>query len=113
MARFRKAWEMAPREGRQLLIERAERDAVGHHWERGHRACVLALLAQPALRPSEPVKAGAYRLFGCDITDEFPVTWDGQGVTLFDLLASVGVQVQTEQPSPARRLAGCILPAFR
>ena len=91
---FRLAWERAPAGGRAALIEAAERNSVGHRWETGRRACVLALLVRPALRPAEKPKMAAYRLFGCEVTDDFPVTWDAAGVTLADLLASVGVALR-------------------
>ena len=109
IAHFRQAWAMAPEAGRAALLAAAARGRVGHQWESGRRACVLALLAGPALRSSEPVKAGAYRLFGCEVTDDLPVTWDGGGVTLAELLESVGAQV------PARRKhgIGALRPVFR
>lgn len=94
LALFRRAWEGAPSAGRAALIEAASRGRVGHRWERGRSACVLALLAAPALRPRETAKAGAYRLFGCEATDDLPVTWDAGGVTLVDLLRSVGVPLE-------------------
>lgn len=97
---FQLAWERAPAAGRAALVEAAARGRVGHRWETGSRACVLALLVRPALRPGESPKAGAYRLFGCEVTEDFPVTWDGHGVQLTDLLASVGVP-----PIPERRRA--------
>lgn len=103
IARFRLAWERAPVAGRAALIERARHDRVGHRWETGARACVLALLVRPALRPGEAVKAGAYRLFGCEVTDDFPVTWDAGGVTLAELLASVGVTLPSDDRRVARR----------
>ena len=103
VARFRLAWEQAPAAGREALVEAALRGTVGHRWETGARACVLALLVKPALRPHETAKAGAYRLFGCEVTDELPVTWDAGGVTLADLLASVGVRL----PGRAPRRAWC------
>lgn len=90
---FRLAWERAPAAGREALIEAARRGRVGHRWETGARACVLALLVRPALREREPVKAGAYRMFGCEVTDDLPVTWDAGGVTIAELLAAVGVQL--------------------
>lgn len=90
---FRLAWERAPAAGRAALVETAARGGVGHRWETGARACVLALLVGPALRPHETAQAGAYRLFGCEVTDDFPVTWDGHGVTLVELLAAVGVEL--------------------
>lgn len=99
---FRLAWERAPAAGRSALVEEAERGRVGHRWETGSRACVLALLVRPALRPGETAKAGAYRLFGCEVTDDFPVTWDGRGVSLSDLLASVGVRLGAERRAAHR-----------
>ena len=99
VALFRLAWEWAPAAGRAGLVDAAMAGRVGHRWETGARACVLALLVKPALRPREPAKAGAYRLFGCEVTDELPATWDGGGVTLADLLAAVGVHL----PTPAKR----------
>jgi hypothetical protein len=90
---FRLAWSRAPAAGRARLVERALRGDVGHRWETGSRACVLALLVGPALRPRETAKAGAYRLFGCEVTDDFPVTWDAHGVSPAELLAAVGVPV--------------------
>lgn len=92
-AQFRQAWERAPSGGRAALLDAAARGRVGHRWETGTRACVLALLVRPDLRPAETPKAAAYRLFGCEIADDFPVTWDAGGVTLDELLASVGVPV--------------------
>jgi hypothetical protein len=103
-AQFRLAWERAPAAGRAALVAAAERDAVGHRWEAGRRACVLSLLVQPALRPHETAKAGAYRLFGCEVTDDFPVTWDAGGVTLAELLAAVGVHISERRPRRARLL---------
>jgi hypothetical protein len=91
---FRLAWSRAPAAGRAELVERARKGSVGHRWETGARACVLALLVTPALRPRETAKAGAYRLFGCEVTDDFPVTWDAHGVAPSELLAAVGVQVE-------------------
>lgn len=96
---FRIAWERAPAEGRELLIEAAKRSSAGHRWETGSRACVLALLVKPARRPSEKPKAAAYRLFGCEVTDDFPATWDAHGVTLTELLASVGVHIHAPKRS--------------
>jgi hypothetical protein len=90
---FRLAWERAPAAGRAALLDAAARDAVGHRWETGRHACVLALLVMPALKPGEPVKAGAYRLFGWEVTEDFPATWDAGGVTLAELLAAVGVRL--------------------
>ena len=95
VAQFRQAWDGAPPAGRAALVEAAARGRVDHRWESGRRACVLALLVGPALRPHETPKAAAYRLFGCEVTDDFPVTWDAGGVTLAELLAAVGV------PAPA------------
>ena len=91
---FRLAWERGPVAGRAALVEAAEDGRVGHRWETGSRACVLALLVAPALRPRETAKAGAYRLFGCEVTDDLPVTWDAGGVTVAELLASVGIAVR-------------------
>ncbi len=54
---------------------------------------MLALLVTPALKPGESVKAGAYRLFGWEVTEDFPATWDAGGVTLAELLAAVGVHL--------------------
>ncbi len=90
---FRLAWERAPAAGRAALLDAAARDAVGHRWETGRHACVLALLVAPALKPGEPVKSGAYRLFGWEVTEDFPATWDAGGVTLAELLAAVGVRL--------------------
>jgi hypothetical protein len=90
---FRLAWGRAPASGRAELVERARKGTVGHRWETGSRACVLALLVTPTLRPRETAKAGAYRLFGCEVTDDFPVTWDAHGVAPDELLAAVGVSV--------------------
>ncbi|MER3421771.1 MAG: hypothetical protein C4290_15135 [Chloroflexota bacterium] len=99
---FRLAWERAPVAGRAALLDAAARDAVGHRWETGRHACVLALLVAPALKPGEPVKAGAYRLFGWEVTEDFPATWDAGGVTLAELLAAVGVRL----PERAGRRVG-------
>ena len=104
---FQTAWERAPGAGREAFIEAARREAVGHRWETGARACVLALLVAPALRTGEKPRAGAYRMFGCEVTDELPVTWDGLGVTLTELLASVGVR---PEPAPRRGLLGWLRP---
>lgn len=93
VSHFRLAWERAPEAGRAALIDAAERGRVDHRWETGRWACVLALLVSPALRVRETPKAAAYRLFGCEVTDDFPVTWDAGGVTLAHLLGSVGVTV--------------------
>ena len=106
IAQFQHAWAQSPAAGREALIEAAQRDGIGHKWETGERACVLALLVRPALRPGELPKAGAYRMFGCEVTDEFPATWDAAGVTPAQLLASVGVQAPASgRPSLAQRLA--------
>jgi hypothetical protein len=106
IAQFQHAWAQSPAAGREALIEAAQRDGIGHKWETGERACVLALLVRPALRPGELAKAGAYRMFGCEVTDEFPATWDAAGVTPAQLLASVGVQPSVSgRPSLSRRLA--------
>ncbi len=94
---FRLAWERSPALGREALVRAAERGSVGHRWEGATRACVLSLLVSPALRAGESPKAGANRLFGCEVTDDFPVTWDAGGVTLTDLLGAVGIH-----PRPAR-----------
>ena len=104
IAHFRQAWAMAPEAGRAALLEAASRDRVGHRWETGRRACVLALLVGPALRPAEPVKTGAYRLFGCEVTDDLPVTWDAGGITLAELLESVGAKVPAQQKRGLRAL---------
>ena len=96
---FRVAWERAPVAGRQALVEAADRDRVGHRWETGTHACVLALLVRPALREREPVKAGAYRMFGCEVTEDLPVTWDAHGISAAELLAGVGVDL----PARGRR----------
>lgn len=90
---FRLAWERAPAAGRAALLEAAARGIVGHRWETGRHACVLALLVAPALKPGESVKAGAYRLFGWEVTEDFPATWDAGGVTLAELLAAVDVRL--------------------
>lgn len=92
VAQFRRAWDGAPAEGRETLLRAAERGRVEHRWETGRHACVLALLVTPVLRPHESPKAAAYRLFGCEVTDDFPVTWDAGGVTLAELLSAVGVR---------------------
>jgi hypothetical protein len=110
IAQFRQAWERAPATGREALVEAALRDRIGHKWETGSRACVLALLARPALRPGELPKAGAYRLFGCEVTDDLPATWDGAGVTAAELLASVGVYLPDGRPEPLHKR---LLHAFR
>jgi hypothetical protein len=89
------------------LLDAAARDGIGHRWDRGARACVLALLVRPALRPAETPKAAAYRLFGCEVTEDFPVTWDAEGISIAELLESVGARV----PSPRRRMLGRLLPA--
>lgn len=109
ITRFRQAWGLAPPAGREALIQAAERNRIGHRWETGRRACVLALLVRPALRPGERPKAGAYRLFGCDVVDDFPATWDGAGVTAPQLLAAVGVHLP---PSPSASLIGRTLQAI-
>lgn len=88
---FRQAWERAPAAGRDALIEAVAAGGAGHRWENGSRACVLALLVGPLLRPGESPRAGAYRMFGCQVTDDFPVTWDAHGVSAAELLASVGI----------------------
>src|SRR5262249_8200609 len=103
VALFQTAWERAPGAGRGAFVDGARREAVGHRWETGRHACVLALLVAPALRPGEKPKAGAYRMFGCDVTDDLPVTWDGLGVTLAELLAAVNVR---PEPAPKRGLLG-------
>ena len=90
VALFRTAWALAPAEGREALLHAAADRRVGHRWTTGRGACLLALLAGPALRPSEAPRAGAYRLFGCEVVDDLPVTWDGRGVTLEALLTAVG-----------------------
>lgn len=106
IAQFQHAWAQSPVAGRAALIEAAQRDGIGHRWETGERACVLALLVRPALRPGELAKAGAYRMFGCEVTDEFPATWDAAGVTPAQLLASVGIQsAATPRPTLGQRLA--------
>ncbi|MFN8556839.1 MAG: hypothetical protein U0531_05630 [Dehalococcoidia bacterium] len=89
VAQFRAAWTLAPVAGRAAVADAAARGTIGHRWEIGRHACVLALLVGPVLRPGESPKAGAYRLFGCEITEDFPVTWDNAGVTAADLLGSV------------------------
>jgi hypothetical protein len=93
---FRAAWDGAPAGGRQALLAAAARDRVGHHWTSGRGACVLALLVQPALRPRESPKAAAYRFFGCEVTDNLPATWDADGVTLAELLESVGAALPAQ-----------------
>jgi hypothetical protein len=90
---FRVAWDRAPAAGRQALVEAAVRGRIGHRWETGAHACVLALLVRPALREREPVKAGAYRMFGCEVTEDLPVTWDAHGISAAQLLAAVGVDL--------------------
>ena len=100
IAHFRQAWAMAPEAGRAALLEAAARDRVGHRWETGRRACGLALLVAPALRPGEAAKAGAYRLFGCEVTDDLPVTWDAAGVKAAELLAAVGVALPAHRRQP-------------
>jgi hypothetical protein len=104
IAEFRQAWERAPEAGRAALIEAARHGGPGHRWETGRRACVLALLVTPALRPHESPKMAAYRLFGCEVVDDFPVTWDAGGVSLAELLASVGVHVPDAPRGGTRRL---------
>ena len=101
-AHFQVAWQRAPAAGREALVTAAEHGRVGHRWETGARACVLALLVAPALRPRETAKAGAYRLFGCEVTDDLPATWDAGGVTLAEMLASVGVELSPTAPRWAR-----------
>jgi hypothetical protein len=45
-------------------------------------------------------------MFGCEVTDEFPATWDAAGVTPAQLLASVGIQsTASRRPTLAQRLA--------
>ena len=44
LALFQTAWERAPAAGREAFVEAARREAVGHRWETGRHACVLALL---------------------------------------------------------------------
>ena len=103
---FRLAWVRAPAAGRTALLEAAVAGRVGHRWETGSRACVLALVVAPALRPHELARGRAYRLFGCEVTDDLPVTWDAGGVTVAELLASVGVTVRergTRLPVALRR----------
>jgi hypothetical protein len=95
---FRLAWERAPAAGREAFLEAVRRERVGHRWSTGAGACVLALLVRPALRPAESPKAGAYRMFGCEVTEDLPVTWDAAGVTLTELLAAVGVHL----PGPSK-----------
>jgi hypothetical protein len=95
---FRSAWAMAPPAGRTALVDAAARGRVGHRWTTGRRACVLALLVGPALRPRESPRAGAYRLFGCEVVDDLPVTWDGGGVTLAELLGAVGITLPERRP---------------
>lgn len=90
---FRVAWDRAPAAGRQALVEAADRGRIGHRWETGAHACVLALLVRPALREREAVKAGAYRMFGCEVTEDLPVTWDAHGISAAELLAAVGVDL--------------------
>jgi len=103
---FRNAWAGAPPAGREALVEAAARGRVGHKWETGRHACVLALLVRPALRPSETPKMAAYRWFGCEVTEDFPPTWDGLGVTLPELLASVGVTVPERRRGLSKIIAG-------
>ena len=98
LALFRSAWVMAPPAGRGALVDAAAGGRVGHRWKTGRGACVLALLVRPALRPGESPRAGAYRLFGCDVVDDLPVTWDGGGVTLSELLGAVGVALPARLP---------------
>ncbi|MGH2587157.1 MAG: hypothetical protein ACRDJE_19765 [Dehalococcoidia bacterium] len=105
---FRLAWERAPASGREAFLEAVRRERVGHRWSTGAGACVLALLVRPALRPAESPKAVAYRMFGCEVTDDFPATWDAAGVTLTELLAAVGVRLPE---TPKRGLLGRLLPA--
>ena len=107
IAQFRQAWEQAPPTGREALIDAAMRNRIGHKWETGARACVLALLVRPALRPGELAKAGAYRFFGSEVTEDFPATWDAAGVTPAQLLASVGIHLPDSRREPlTKRLAG-------
>jgi len=103
---FRTAWELAPPAGRTAFVEAAVAGRVGHRWTTRRGACVLALLAGPALRPGEPARAGAYRLFGCEVVDDLPVTWDGGGVALAELLGAVGVGI----PERGRRGGWRVLP---
>jgi hypothetical protein len=99
------AWRQAPPAGRQALVEAAIKDRIGHRWETGTRACVLALLVAPVLRPGEKPKAGAYRMFGSVVTDDFPATWDASGVTRAELLASVGIHLPEQRPhGPVQRI---------
>ncbi len=104
VALFCSAWELAPTEGREALLQAAADRRVGHHWTTGRGPCLLALLAGPALRAGEAPRAGAYRLFGCEIVDDLPVTWDGRGVTLEALLAAVGA---TNRLAPRRPSLWC------
>jgi hypothetical protein len=106
ITQFQQAWGQAPPAGREALIEAALQDRIGHRWETGARACVLALLVRPALHPRELPKAGAYRMFGCEVTEDFPATWDAAGVTPAQLLASVGIHLpEMRRPALAQRLA--------
>ena len=93
LRQFRDAWAAAPGAGRQALLDAVTSGRVGHRWETGSRACVLALLVGPLVRPRESPKTAAYRFFGSEVTEDFPVTWDASGVTVSDLLAAVGVSV--------------------
>jgi hypothetical protein len=108
LALFRTAWELAPPRGREAFVEAALEARVGHRWTTGRGACVLALLAGPALRPGEAARAGAYRLFGCEVVDDLPVTWDGGGVALAELLGAVGVRLPERRQRGGWRL---LLPA--
>lgn len=102
IALFRSAWAMAPPAGRSALVDAAEAGRVGHRWRTGRGACVLALLVRPALRSGEAPRAGAYRLLGCEVTDDLPATWDGGGVTLTELLGAVGIALPPPRPWWAR-----------
>ena len=112
IALFRVAWEQSPASGRAALVEAAARDRVGHRWSSGRGACVLALLARPVLRSGESAKAAAYRLFGCEVTDDLPVTWDAGGITLAELLDAVGAPLPKRGPRGMTARAQALVPRF-
>lgn len=92
LGQFRQAWDAAPAAGRQALLDAAAAGRVGHRWETGARACVLALLVRPLTRTGESPKTASYRFFGSEVTEDFPVTWDASGVTLDELLTAAGAR---------------------
>jgi hypothetical protein len=101
---------MALPAGRSALVDAATDGRVGHRWTTGRGACVLALLVGPSLRTRESARAGAYRLFGCEVVDDLPVTWDGGGVTLAELLGAVGVTLPSRQSLWRRWMAPAARP---